>query len=192
MTRMRALVAALALLATCAVAAGLPARFDPSRDAAADVARAVALARAQGKRVIVDVGGEWCAWCHILDRFIASHREVRSLMDARYVWVKVNYSKENRNEALLARWPRIAGYPHLFVLDANGALVHSQDTGELESGKGYDERRVLAFLCRASAQATCSRTSGEGSSARRRSASTIDASGAALPSATARLRDQRS
>ena len=194
MNRARRLLAAVALLATsvAACAAGLPAQFDPSRDAAADVAHAAALAKAQGKRVIVDVGGQWCAWCRILDRFIASHREVRALIDARYVWVKVNYSKENRNEALLSRWPRIAGYPHLFVLDGSGALVHSQDTGELESGKGYDEGRLLAFLCRASAQATCSRTSGDGSSARRTSASTIDASVAALPSATARLRDHRS
>jgi hypothetical protein len=34
------------------------------------------------------------------------------------------------------------------VLDASGALVHSQDTGVLESGNGYDKARVLAFLTR--------------------------------------------
>ncbi|HXR57107.1 MAG TPA: thioredoxin family protein [Casimicrobiaceae bacterium] len=129
-------------------AADLPTRFDPSRDAAADVAQAVATASAQGKRVIVDVGGEWCSWCHILDRFIASNADVRALIDAKYVWVKVNYSKENRNRALLSHWPAIEGYPHLFVLDANGRLVHSQDTSELESGKGYDKPRVVAMLRR--------------------------------------------
>ena len=134
------------LLCAAASAADLPARFDPTRDAAADVAQAVSVASAQGKRVIVDVGGEWCSWCHILDRFIASHPEVRTLIDARYVWVKVNVSKENRNRALLARWPRIEGYPHLFILDAGGRLVHSQDTGILESGKGYDEARFVAML----------------------------------------------
>jgi len=129
-------------------AADLPTRFDPSRDAAADVAQAVATASAQGKRVIVDVGGEWCSWCHILDRFIASNADVRALIDAKYVWVKVNDSKENRNRALLSHWPAIEGYPHLFVLDANGRLVHSQDTSELESGKGYDKPRVVAMLRR--------------------------------------------
>ena len=134
------------LLCAAASAADLPARFDPTRDAAADVAQAVSVASAQGKRVIVDVGGEWCSWCHILDRFIASHAEVRALIDARYVWVKVNVSKENRNRALLARWPRIEGYPHLFVLDARGRLVHSQDTGVLESGKSYDEAKFIAML----------------------------------------------
>ena len=132
--------------AASAHAADLPLKFDPARDAAADVAHAVALAKAQGKRVIVDVGGEWCTWCHIMDRFIAANDDVRSLLDAHYVWVKVNYSKQNPNEALLARWPKVAGYPHLFVLDPSGALVHSQDTSALESGRSYDAARFIAFL----------------------------------------------
>lgn len=143
-----ALAFALLLCSASAGAGSLPDRFDPSRDAAADVAQAVALAKAQGKRVIVDVGGEWCSWCHVLDRFIAANDDVRSLIERNYVWVKVNYSKDNRNEAFLSRWPRIRGYPHLFVLDANGALVRSQDTGMLESGKGYDKSRVVTFLQR--------------------------------------------
>ena len=61
-------------------------------------------------------------------------------------WLKVNWSPENKNEALLARWPRIQGYPHLFVLDGDGKLLHSQETGSLESGRDYDKARFLAFL----------------------------------------------
>ena len=140
-------IVALAFLLSATVhASDLPTRFDPARDAAADVAHAVALAKAQGKRVIVDVGGEWCSWCHILDRFIAAHADVRSLVDANYVWVKVNFSKENRNEALLSRWPKVEGYPHLFVLDASGRLLHSQGTAALEAGKGYDRKKFAAML----------------------------------------------
>ncbi len=123
-------------------------KFDPARDAAGDVAKAVALAKAQDKRVIVDVGGEWCSWCHLLDNFIASNDDVKSLVDSRYVWVKVNYSKENKNEAFLSRWPKVAGYPHLFVLDADGKLLHSQDTGELEGGRSYDKAKFVAFVQR--------------------------------------------
>jgi len=124
----------------------LPTKFDPTRDAAKDIATATAAAKAQGKRVIVDVGGEWCSWCHILDRFLDENADVRALRDANYVWVKVNWSKENKNEALLSRWPKIKGYPHLFVLDSTGQLVHSQDTDVLESGRGYDKARFVAFL----------------------------------------------
>ena len=145
---MRSVVVSLAMmaLASLANAADLPTKFDPARDAAADVARATSLARAQGKRVVVDVGGEWCVWCHIMDRFIAGNPDVRALIDAHYVWVKVNFSKENENAALLSRWPAVAGYPHLFVLDADGKLLHSQDTGKLESGKGYDKRKFVDML----------------------------------------------
>ena len=63
-----------------------------------------------------------------------------------YVVVKVNYSKENKNEAVLSRYPRIPGYPHLFVLNSNGKLLHSQDTGQLESGNHHDRDKVMAFL----------------------------------------------
>jgi len=146
--RILCILAAAALLFTpiVGVAQNLPAKFDPSRDAAKDVATAVAAAKAQGKRVLVDVGGEWCPWCHILDRFVAANADVQALRDAGYVWVKVNWSKENKNEALLSRWPAIKGYPHLFVLDADGKLIHSQDTEVLEAGKDYDKAKFVAFL----------------------------------------------
>jgi thiol:disulfide interchange protein len=123
-------------------------RFDPARDAVADVDEAVAQARAQGKSVLVDVGGEWCAWCHILDRFIAARPEVRRMLDEHYVLVKVNWSPGNRNERLLSRWPKPSGYPHFYVLDGQGRLLASQATGELEAGRDYDERKMLAFLRR--------------------------------------------
>jgi thiol:disulfide interchange protein len=141
------MVASLALLAAAhAYAVEFSAKFDPARDAAADVAQAVATAKAQDKRVLVDVGGEWCAWCHIMDRFFAADAQALALREQGFVFVKVNYSKENKNEALLSRWPRVKGYPHLFVLGPDGALLHSQDTGALEAGKGYDRVKFMAFL----------------------------------------------
>ena len=127
-------------------AQALPDRFDPARDAARDLDAALAKARAERKRVIVDVGGEWCSWCHILDRFFAANPGLLAWREAHYVWLKVNFSRANENRALLSRWPAVAGYPHLFVLDAGGALVHSQDTSELEEGKGYGLAKVRAFL----------------------------------------------
>lgn len=137
---------ALACLPASPRAGSLPEKFDPGRDAAKDLATALARAKADGKRVIVDVGGEWCVWCHILDRFFASHPDLDALRASRFVWLKVNFSKENDNRAFLARWPKVAGYPHLFVLDADGTLLHSQDTGALEEGKSYSVARMRAFL----------------------------------------------
>ncbi|MEP7207412.1 MAG: thioredoxin family protein [Casimicrobiaceae bacterium] len=136
-----------------AAAADLPEHFDPGRDAAADLARARALATATGRRVLIDVGGEWCTWCHIMDRFFAAHPELLALRERHYVWLKVNYSTQNRNEALLQRWPKVAGYPHWFVLTADGTLVRSQDTGVLEAGRDYDPTAMRVFLTRYAAPA---------------------------------------
>ncbi|MEP7084738.1 MAG: hypothetical protein ABI854_08375 [Betaproteobacteria bacterium] len=49
---------------------------------------------------------------------------------------------------LLALYPPIKGYPHLFVLDAEGALLHSQQTDALEEGESYNVQRFEEFLRR--------------------------------------------
>jgi len=151
--RKRLLLSVLAAIGALALApAGsspaLPDRFDPQRDAAADLRQALALAGEEGKKVLVDVGGEWCAWCHIFDRFVAARPQVQKVLQDRYVLLKVNYSPQNRNEQLLSRWPKATGYPHFHVLDAAGAWVASQPSGQLEAGRDYDEAKVLAFLRR--------------------------------------------
>jgi thiol:disulfide interchange protein len=122
------------------------AKFDPTRDAAKDIAAAVAEARRTNRRVILDVGGEWCGWCHTLDRYFVEHEDLRVLRDRHYIWLKINHSAENRNEAVLSKYPAIKGYPHLFVLDEDGALLHSQDTVPLEEGPSYNYDRMRAFL----------------------------------------------
>jgi len=121
-------------------------KFDPTRDAAKDIADALTEARTTGRNVILDVGGEWCIWCKRLDEFFAQNDSVKEFMEKYYVVVKVNWSKENKNEAVLSRYPKIPGYPHLFVLDASGNLLHSQNTGDLESGDQHDRDKVMAFL----------------------------------------------
>lgn len=121
-------------------------KFDPTRDPAKDVKTAVVLAGKAGKRILLDVGGEWCSWCHKLDKFFQDNKDVSDFLHANYVVVKVNYSKENKNEELLGQFPKIDGYPHLFVLDNKGEFLHSQGTGELETGDHHDHDKVLAFL----------------------------------------------
>ena len=98
------------------------------------------------KRIILDVGGDWCIWCHRIDNFIEGNKDLSNLLHNNFVVVKINYSPENKNEQFLSRFPKIPGYPHFFVLNKNGKLIHSQDTGKLEKGKGYDKEKFIAFL----------------------------------------------
>lgn len=121
-------------------------KFDPARNAAADLLDAVAKAQNSGKRIILDVGGEWCGWCVWMDKFFAANAELSKLRDENFVWLKINFSEENENAEFLATYPKIVGYPHLFVLDENGKFLHSQNTAELEDGKSYDLKVFMSFL----------------------------------------------
>lgn len=121
-------------------------KFDPSRDAAKDIKNAIVQAAKENKRILLDVGGEWCIWCHRLDEFILADKEIDSTLHANFIVVKINYSKENKNEVVLAKYPKVAGYPHFFVLEKKGKFLHSKNTGELEKEKSYDREKILSFL----------------------------------------------
>ena len=120
--------------------------FDPTRNPGVDLKAAVDLAQSTNKRIILDVGGEWCIWCHRIDAFIENNKDIKSLMDENFVVLKINYSKENKNEKFLSQYPQVAGYPHFFVLDKDGKLLYSQNTGELEKDKDYDRDKFITFL----------------------------------------------
>ena len=121
-------------------------KYDPNRDAAEDVQDAIKEAQHTNRRILLEVGGEWCSWCHTLDRFFEAHPDLLLLRDKNFVTVKINFSQENENKEVLSRYGAISGYPHIFVLDSDGKLLQSQGTGVLESGKSYDLERLTAFL----------------------------------------------
>lgn len=120
--------------------------FDPARDPSKDLEKAVEEAKVSNRRIILDVGGEWCIWCHRIDDFIEENKDIKNFIKDNFVVVKINFSKENENTEFLSKYPEIPGYPHFFVLESNGKLLHSQDTGQLEQGKGYSHEKMMAFL----------------------------------------------
>jgi thioredoxin-related protein len=120
--------------------------YDPGRKPDHDLLEAEAEAHRTHRHILIDVGGQWCIWCKYMDEFFDTHKDLRSYRDQNYVWMKVNMSPENENKPFLSQFPRIPGYPHLFVLDENGKLLHSQPTSPLEQGKGYSPERMKDFL----------------------------------------------
>ena len=119
--------------------------YDRRRDAAADLRSAVTAAGVLKRRILIEVGGDWCVWCHTLDRFIATSPEVAEAFRQSFVVVKVNYSFDRPNSAFLSKYPKIPGYPHFFVLDSDGTFLKSQNTSTLEKGDSYNLEKVLAF-----------------------------------------------
>jgi len=119
--------------------------YDPARDPAADVRAAITRAQATNRRILLIVGGDWCSWCFVLDRFIAENAEVRAAMSGAFVMLKINMSAENENARFLAPYRISGGYPEFVVLDSDGRHLRSQETGVLEQGRSYSAQRMIAF-----------------------------------------------
>lgn len=52
-------------------------KFDPARNPFEDLKSAVGFTTESNKRIILDVGGEWCIWCHRIDAFMQSTEEIK-------------------------------------------------------------------------------------------------------------------
>lgn len=122
--------------------------YQPSANAEKDIAALVTRARLQKKHVLIQVGGNWCTWCYRFNAFLKTDTTLRQLLTGNFLYYHLNYSKENKNLATLARLghPQRFGFPVLVVLDGSGNRLHTQDTSLLGKGNGYDDKKVKAFL----------------------------------------------
>lgn len=119
--------------------------YNEAQDPDTDLAATLARAKSEHKRVILQVGGEWCGWCKLISNYMATNETIRNLVDKSFVVMKVTYPGDHADE-FLAKYPKCEAYPHFFVLDADGKLLHSQGTGELELGQGYNDEVFAKFL----------------------------------------------
>ena len=123
--------------------------YKPEEKAEAELAHAIAEAKKTGKHVFVQIGGNWCIWCARFHEYIANDKQLDSLVNANYVVYHLNYSKENYNVKLLTKYkfPQRFGFPVFLVLDADGNLIHTQNSWYLEDGKtSYDREKVKTFF----------------------------------------------
>lgn len=120
--------------------------YNPKANPQSDLSKAIKKAQKSNKNILLEVGGDWCPWCKKLNKLFTENKEIASLLNKYFIVLKVNYSKENKNQEFLSKYPKIEGYPHIFILDKNGLLLHSQNTGDLESGDHHDPEKVINFL----------------------------------------------
>lgn len=122
--------------------------YNPNANAKEDIQKAISDAKESNKNVLIQIGGNWCPWCVQLHKLFESNDTIKSIINDNYVWILVNYSKENKNLDIMKALsnPQRFGFPVLVILDYNGTRIHTQDTGLLESGKGYDNKKIIGFL----------------------------------------------
>ena len=123
--------------------------YDPSADASADIAVAIKKAAAENKFVLIQAGGNWCSWCLEFARFSREDASIDSLINTNFVLYHLNFSKENYNKSIFAKYgyPQRFGFPVFLILNGKGERIHTQSSTYLEDGKmSYDKKIVLDFL----------------------------------------------
>ncbi|MFY7964571.1 MAG: thioredoxin family protein [Chitinophagaceae bacterium] len=122
--------------------------YSPTANAKLDINEAVELANKTDKHVILMTGGNWCSWCLRFNTFIRQDAQLDSAVKANFVFYHLNYSKENKNHDILAKYgyPQRFGFPVFIILDENGNRIHTQNSAYLEEGKGYSKAKVLEFF----------------------------------------------
>jgi len=101
--------------------------------------------------VLLVFGANWCVWCRRLDyTFRHEPRVVSALRRFVVVHVDTGPRGSGKSAELDARYghPTTHGLPVIVVLDGDGNLVATQDTGQLERGDRHDPDAILGFLAR--------------------------------------------
>lgn len=130
-----------------------PAIYDEAADAGKQIDDAIARAKKENRRVLVQWGANWCGWCRLLHAKFKDDKEIAKELQYEYDVVLVDVGQFDKHTDLAKKYGADikAGIPFLTVLDAEGKVLANQETGVLEAktpeGKnGHDSAKILAFL----------------------------------------------
>ena len=127
----------------------LPLPYDEAADANPVVDRARAEARRKGKRLIIDLGGNWCPDCRVLAGTMALP-ELDRFMKAHFVTVMVDVGRFDRNLQIPARYgitARLPGVPALMVIDPKtDRLLNPDNFSALSSARKMSPQALADWI----------------------------------------------
>lgn len=140
------LVLACILLSFNVLSQNLKKIYDEEINGVKQIEAAVQQAANGGKYVVCQVGGNWCPWCLRFANFITSDSVINQVVTDNFVYIHVNYSKNNKNPEAMAMLgnPARFGFPVLVFLDEKGNVIHIQDSALLEENESYSAKKVLS------------------------------------------------
>jgi hypothetical protein len=119
--------------------------YDPTRDADADVAAAFTRARANGRMVMVVLGGNWCHDSRALAGHFAE-ADFQTMLSTRYEVVYVDVGHRDRNLQIPARYgmPALQGTPTVLILSADGTLLNRGTAGSWRNAASRRRDTILS------------------------------------------------
>lgn len=124
--------------------------YDEAANADAQVAAAFARAQKSHKRVLIDLGGNWCVDCLVLTNFVRLP-EMHSFVEAHYEVVLVDVGRFNRNLQIPARFgitKRLEGVPALLIATPDGKLVNGSNIFATADAHSMTPQALADYLAR--------------------------------------------
>jgi len=121
--------------------------YDESADAPAQVAQALAKAKADNKQMMIVFGANWCGDCKMLDGEFKKPA-MKALLDANYVIVKVDVNRFNKNLDVVKPYGEVIkkGIPSIAITTPANQLVYATNGGELADARKMGEAGVAEFF----------------------------------------------
>jgi thiol:disulfide interchange protein len=122
--------------------------YDESADANAVVDAAFARAKLTHKRVMLDLGGNWCGDCRVLAGIMEIPAMKRYLAE-HYELVSVDVGRFNKNLQVPARFgftERLVGVPTVLVANTDGSLVNKNDVFALADARHMTPQSIADWL----------------------------------------------
>ena len=134
--------------------------YDEAADGAAQIAEAMAQAKKNHRRVLIQWGANWCGWCNKLADLTKSDQKIGKELNYEYDLIHIDVGQFDKHMDLAAKYGaelKDNGIPYLTILDGDGKVIANQETGALENPAGstpaHNVEKVMAFLT--SHQAEC-------------------------------------
>jgi len=122
--------------------------YDEKANADAQVDAAIARAKKSGKRVMIDLGGNWCADCRIMAGLMELP-EMERFLSAHYEIVSVDVGRFNRNLQIPARYgitQRLEGVPAFLVVTTDGKLVNTGRVSAIQDARHMTPQALADWL----------------------------------------------
>jgi len=122
--------------------------YDASVNAGAAVDAAFARAKKNGKRVLIDLGGNWCGDCIVLAN-IMQLPEMKPFLTAHFEIVAVDVGRFDKNLQIPARFGitnRLEGVPSVIIAEPDGRFVNSGHIAALADARHMTPQAIADWL----------------------------------------------